>query len=77
MSTTPTPIVPNPLTDLIPARARKYVYALAALALVVYAAWQASGGDWRAFAASLAVALVPGLAASNTAPKRHGLRTRR
>ena len=60
----------NPLTNVIPERARKYVYALATLAVIVYGAWQASEGDWGTFVAALFAALVPGLAASNTAPRR-------
>lgn len=60
----------NPLTDLIPARSRKYVYALAALAVLVYGAWEASNGDWRTFVGSLFAALVPTLAASNTHTRR-------
>ena len=60
----------NPLTDIIPARARKYFYAAAFLVVLVYGAWQASEGDWGTFVGALIAALVPGLAASNTAPKR-------
>lgn len=56
----------NPFTDLIPAKYRKYVYALVALASIVLAAWTAAAGDWRVFAASLVSALVSGLAHGNT-----------
>jgi hypothetical protein len=67
--------MPNPLTDLIPPRYRKYVYAVAALVVIVWGAWQASGGDWGTFAGALAAAIFPGLlAASNTEPKRRGIR---
>ena len=55
----------NPLTDIIPAAARKYVYLIAAAALFVYGIWQASAGDIRAFVIALVSALVSGLAASN------------
>jgi hypothetical protein len=57
----------NPLTDLIPSRARKYVYGLAALAGLVFSLYQASEGDWETFAGSMFATLVPLLAASNTA----------
>ena len=55
----------NPLTDIIPAAARKYVYLIAAAALFIYGIWQASAGDIRAFVIALVSALVSGLAASN------------
>lgn len=67
----------NPLTDLLPPKYRKAVYALAALTVVIYGAWQASQGDWQAFLAALLAALVPTLAASNTVPRRPGLRRAR
>lgn len=56
----------NPLTELIPAQYRKYVYLVAAAALFVYGIWQISAGDAKAFVVALASALVSGLAASNT-----------
>lgn len=56
----------NPLTELIPARHRKYVYLVAAAALLVYGLWEASAGDIRTFVVSVVSALVSGLAASNT-----------
>lgn len=55
----------NPLTDVIPAQARKYVYALLALAALVLAGYQATQGDWLAFAVYLVGALTGGTAASN------------
>lgn len=58
--------ISNPLTELIPARARKYVYGIAALVGLVYGVYQASGGDWNQFIAALIATLVPLLAASNT-----------
>lgn len=54
------------LTDLIPAKARKWVYALAALAALAYGAYQASNGDWKAAAASVLGSLVAELARANT-----------
>lgn len=56
----------NPLTELIPAKYRKYVYALATVAVFVYGLYQAAGGDWKTFAASVLGSLVTALAASNT-----------
>ena len=55
----------NPLTDVIPAKARKYVYAVVTLAALVYGAVEASNGDTRALIGSLIAALVTALAASN------------
>ena len=56
----------NPLVDLIPAKYRKYVYAIATAAALIFGVWQASNGDWTVFAASLVTALTTGLATSNT-----------
>jgi hypothetical protein len=62
-------MITNPLTELIPAQYRRYVYGLAALAALVLSGWQASEGDWNAFVGGLLAALVPALAASNTSPE--------
>lgn len=59
----------NPLSllaDVIPAKGRKYVYAVVATALFVYSVWEASNGDIRTFLVSLASTLVVALAAANT-----------
>lgn len=56
----------NPLTELIPAQYRRYVYLVAAAALLVYGLYEASGGDIRTFVVALVSSLVSGLAASNT-----------
>lgn len=56
----------NPLIDIIPAIARKYVYALLGLAALVWTVYQASEGDWRQFVGGLIVALTTATAASNT-----------
>lgn len=64
----------NPLSllaDVIPAHARKYVYALAATALFVYGLWEVSAGDLRSFLVSLGSALVAALAAANTPASQH------
>lgn len=55
----------NPLTDVIPGIARKYVYALLFLASLVWTIYQASDGDWRQFVGGLIVALTSATAASN------------
>jgi hypothetical protein len=57
----------NPLFDVIPAKARKYVYAVLALAAIVFSAYQASNGDWAQLVGGLIVALTGATAASNTA----------
>ena len=56
----------NPLFDVIPAKARKYVYAVLALAAIVFAAYQVSDGDWVELVGALIVALTGATAASNT-----------
>lgn len=56
----------NPLTDLIPAKARKYVYGLVALAALVFGAWQAADGNVEVFVGALITALTGALALSNT-----------
>lgn len=57
----------NPLTDVIPDVARKYVYAVAFLVGLALTALQAADGDWKAAAFLFLGSLVPLLAASNTA----------
>lgn len=56
----------NPLNDVIPAKARKYVYAIVTLAALVFGAWQAAGGDVEVFVGALIAALTSGLALANT-----------
>lgn len=58
----------NPLTEVIPAAYRRYVYLVAAAALFIYGLYEVSNGDVRTFVVSLVSALVSGLAASNTRP---------
>ena len=58
----------NPLTDVLPPKARQYVYAAVALAALVWSAWQVSGGDWQEFVGGLITALVTATAASNIHP---------
>jgi hypothetical protein len=65
--------VSNPLTDLIPARYRKYLYALAFVASFVYAIYEANGHDWKATAGAVVGAVLSALAHSNTpAPEVKG-----
>jgi len=58
----------NPLTDVLPPKARQYVYAAVTLAAIGWGAWQVSGGDWQEFAGALIAALVTATAASNIHP---------
>lgn len=64
----------NVLTDVIPAKARRYVYAVVTLAALIWGAFEASQGDWRVFVGSVITALVTATAASNTSTHepRHG-----
>ena len=55
----------NPLRDVIPEGARKYLYAIGFVALLVYAAVQAADGDIGMALASVVTSLLPLLAASN------------
>lgn len=55
----------NALVDIIPPKGRKYLYAVLAAALAVYAIWQAVDGDWTQFSVALATALVNIMAAGN------------
>lgn len=57
----------NPLTDLVPAKYRKYVYAVVAIAAFVYGAYTAANGDWRAMLPALITAALGALAHANTA----------
>lgn len=56
----------NPLFELIPAPARKWLYAIVSAAAFVFSVYQAAQGDWATFVASLVPALTGALAASNT-----------
>ena len=56
----------NLLVDVIPAAWRRYVYGALSLLALVYAAWQASDGDWKAALTSLIGSAVTALAHANT-----------
>lgn len=58
----------NALIDLMPAGARKYVYALLSAAVAVFGIWQASQGDWIEFSVALVTTLVALMATANTSP---------
>ena len=58
----------NPLTDVIPVKARRYVYAVLTLAAIIWGVYQVSDGDWRSFVGGLIVALTTATAASNAHP---------
>jgi hypothetical protein len=58
----------NPLTDVIPAKARKYVYAALSLASLGLAGYQATQGDWLEFAVFVVGSLTGATAASNVHP---------
>jgi hypothetical protein len=55
----------NPLNDALPARVRQILYAIVFVAGLVLAAWQATEGDWKAFAVLLVGSLTSALAGSN------------
>lgn len=55
----------NALIDIIPARGRKYLYAILAAVLAIYAIWRAVDGDWTQFSVALATSLVNIMAAGN------------
>lgn len=62
----------NPLTDVLPPKARKYVYAALTLASIGLSVYKASHGDWAEFSAGLLTALGFGTAASNVQPMGYG-----
>lgn len=59
----------NPLHDIVPARFRKQVYAVIALAALAFGLWQAAQGDWAVFVGSVLTTLATATAASNTETK--------
>lgn len=56
----------NYLVDLMPAKYRKYLYAVLSAAVAVYGIWQAVEGDWTQFTVSLVTTLTGVLATANT-----------
>ena len=58
-------MIQNPLTDILPPKARKYFYAVGFLAALALGAYKASQGDWIEFTGLLLGSLGFGTAASN------------
>lgn len=56
----------NILVDIIPAKWRRAVYGVLALAALVVTVWQASDGDWKTALISLVGSAVTTLAHANT-----------
>ena len=52
----------------IPAHWRRWIYAAAAIVLLVLSAWQAADGNWPMFAIKLLLAVAPIIAAGNVPP---------
>lgn len=59
----------NFLVDIIPPKARRYVYGGLSLAALVYAAWEAAHHNWQVMLASLIGSGVTALAHANVAPE--------
>lgn len=55
----------NPLSEVLPARVRLVLYAVVFVVGLILAAWQATEGDWVAFAVLLTGSLTGALAGSN------------
>lgn len=53
------------LLKRVPAQYRQWTYAALAAALFVYGLWEASNGDWKAFALTLAGAISSEMARQN------------
>lgn len=56
------------LRELLPRKARLWLYLIVAAGMAGLTAWQAAQGDWTAFALSLGGTFAPLLAAGNVAP---------
>lgn len=61
----PVSYLSNLLHELLPAKARKIVYALMALVVIVWGIYEASQGDWGQFVGGVVVMLSSLMAASN------------
>lgn len=59
------PMPSNPLTDVLPDRARRYLYAIGWLIALGLGIYQLTEGDWLAFVVALLTALGFGTAQSN------------
>lgn len=59
----------NILQDLLPPKARQWLYVITSLVLLGLTAWQASEGNVAVAITSFLTSLVPVLAAGNVGPK--------
>ena len=62
----------NPLTDVLPPKARKNAYALLTLASIALGVYKATNGDWLEFSVGVLSALGFGTAASNVQARGYG-----
>lgn len=58
----------NPLFAILPAKARKYVYAGVALVGLIWTGYQAANGDWKAAVGAVVSVIVAGVAHANVTP---------
>jgi hypothetical protein len=58
----------NPLTGILPPKARRVLYAIVVVAGAVFAAWEATEGEWAAFIPAVVAALSALLAGANVTP---------
>lgn len=56
----------NPLTDVLPPRIRKGLYAILFVVALLLAAWQAAEGDWFKALGLAVTSLLGAMATSNT-----------
>jgi hypothetical protein len=59
----------NPLTDVLPAKARRIIYAVCFVLLLGYSAWQVSDGNVLEAVFSFLASIASATAASNTSTK--------
>lgn len=53
------------LLKMVPAKARQWIYAILTAALFVWGMWEASNGEWKAFALGLVTAISLEMARQN------------
>lgn len=58
----------NPLVNVLNPKVRQWLYLLLTVASAVFAAFQASDGDWAKFVGGVIAALLGLMAASNASP---------
>jgi len=59
----------NPLLDVMSPKARKWVYAVLSLAMLVVGVWQLADGNWTVFLVQLVGSLTHAMANANTNPQ--------